>query len=160
MNNKENITSVTEEISKLNEKLRKNMKSQITLPNGKTLKVGSKLLAEVVGIVNDFVFYTKIGHCVSTINVLDISEFEEYKEKSNYMVKYVIDDGYDQFNHVCIISAEDESSAYNIFRDEMKKTLTGERFVVDKYTEITKCEDDVILYNSRTSYKWKKKSIY
>lgn len=69
-----------------------------------------------------------------------------------WKVKYYIDDGYAVHRATCVIHADSEEKAHEILHNEVGKKLStsskGNKIIVDKYTNITKCEDDVILYNS------------
>ena len=65
-----------------------------------------------------------------------------------WKVKYIIDDGYAWHNCVCIIKAESKEIALDILHTEIGLKLKGERVILDRYTEITECENDVILYDS------------
>lgn len=64
-----------------------------------------------------------------------------------WQINYVIDDGYDWHNKVCIIRADSKEKALEILNTEIGSKLKGERMILDKYTEITECDNDVILYN-------------
>lgn len=64
-----------------------------------------------------------------------------------WKVNYIIDDGYDWHKRVCIINANSKEKAFEIFRTEICAKLKGERFILDKYTEITECKNNVILYD-------------
>lgn len=65
-----------------------------------------------------------------------------------WKVNYIIDDGYDWHKQVCIIKAESKEIALEILHTEVGLKLKGERVILSKYTEITECDNDVILYNS------------
>lgn len=64
-----------------------------------------------------------------------------------WKINYVVDDGYTWHKKVCIVKAGSKERALEILYEEISKKLKGERIILSKYTEITKCENDVILYN-------------
>ena len=69
-----------------------------------------------------------------------------------WKVNYIIDDGYAWHKQVCIIAAENGHKANEIFHNEVKNKLSekynGNRIVLDEYTVITKCDNNIVLYNS------------
>jgi hypothetical protein len=153
MNEKETMKKLPKMVSELNGDLTKNMvKGYFPLPYGKRMNVG---------IIEDMTVYVKTdssGYIPLVICANPVTE--PVKEKNNYMVKFVIDDGYAQHNEMCIISAEDEKSAHLILLDKVVTSLSNGRYIVDKYTEITKCKDDIVIYDSTAACPWKKKSVY
>lgn len=64
-----------------------------------------------------------------------------------WKINYIVDTGYDWEHYVCIIKAESKEKALYILNFEIGLKLKGERMILDKYTEITECDNDVILYN-------------
>jgi len=64
-----------------------------------------------------------------------------------WKIKYIVDDGYTWHRKICIINAENEQKALNILDYRIGLKLKGERMILDEFTEITKCDNDVILYN-------------
>ena len=62
-------------------------------------------------------------------------------------VNYIIDDGYEYHKKVCIIKADSEEKALEILHTNIGSKLKGERHIVDKYINITKCENEIILYD-------------
>lgn len=65
-----------------------------------------------------------------------------------WKINYIIDDGYAWHRQICIIKAESKETALEILHTEVGLKLKGDRCILDKYTEITECDNDVILYNS------------
>ena len=63
-----------------------------------------------------------------------------------WKINYIIDDGYYWHKKVCIVKADSEEKALEILHTEIGSKLMGEKIILDKYTEITEC-DDTILYN-------------
>lgn len=64
-----------------------------------------------------------------------------------WKINYIIDDGYAWHRRVCIIVADSKEKALEILNTEIGSKLTGERIMLDKYTEITECDNNVILYD-------------
>lgn len=64
-----------------------------------------------------------------------------------WIVNYIIDDGYDSIKKVSIIKADSELDALEILRNRIGNNLTDDYFIVSKYIEITKCEDEELLYD-------------
>jgi len=64
-----------------------------------------------------------------------------------WKINYIIDDGYDWYKRVCIIKADSKEKALELLNAEIGSKLKGERMILNKYTEIAKCDNDVILYN-------------
>ena len=69
-----------------------------------------------------------------------------------WKVRYVIDDGYTWHGATCVIQADSKEEAHEILLNEIGKKLgknsKGNKIILDEHTEITKCENNVILYNS------------
>lgn len=66
-----------------------------------------------------------------------------------WKVNYIVDDGYDWYKRVCIINADSKEKAFEVLHAEIGSKLIGERFILDKYTEVIECENDKILYDGR-----------
>lgn len=64
-----------------------------------------------------------------------------------WKINYIIDDGYDWHKKVCVVKADSKEKALEILDVEIGSKLKGERMILDKYTEITECDDNVVLYN-------------
>lgn len=64
-----------------------------------------------------------------------------------WKVFYIIDTGYDWDKKVCIIKADSKEKALEILHSEIGMKLKGEKMILDRYTEIIECDNDVILYN-------------
>ena len=64
-----------------------------------------------------------------------------------WKINYIIDDGYDWYKRVCIVKADNKEKALEILYTEIGSKLKGERTILPKYTEITECDNDIILYN-------------
>ena len=64
-----------------------------------------------------------------------------------WKINYIIDDGYAWHRRVCIITADSKEKALEVLNTEIGSKLTGERIMLDKYTEITECDNNVILYD-------------
>lgn len=64
-----------------------------------------------------------------------------------WKINYIIDDGYARIKRVCIIKAGSKEKALEILHSEICSKLRGEDMILDKYTEITECDNDVILYD-------------
>ena len=66
-----------------------------------------------------------------------------------WKINYAIDDGYAVHTRVCIINAKSNERASKVFNERIKSRLKGNEFVNDKYTRITPCDDDVLIYDAR-----------
>lgn len=64
-----------------------------------------------------------------------------------WKINYIIDNGYDWYKKVCIIKADSKEEALKILNTEIGSKLKGDRMILDKYTEITECDNNVIIYN-------------
>jgi hypothetical protein len=64
-----------------------------------------------------------------------------------WKINYIIDDCYDWYKRVCIIKADSKEKALELLNTEIGSKLKGERMILCEYTEITECDNDVILYN-------------
>lgn len=64
-----------------------------------------------------------------------------------WKINYVIDDGYAWHRKVCIIKADSKNKALELLNTEIGSKLKGERMILDEYTEITECDNGVVLYN-------------
>lgn len=63
-----------------------------------------------------------------------------------YEINYVVFNGYACRNKVCIIRAENEGMAEDLFNKHIKSKCIGQK-VIDKYTVIKPCKDDVIIFD-------------
>ena len=70
------------------------------------------------------------------------------KEIYPWRINYIVDESYGWVTRMCIIEATDETSAMKIFKDrvipKLKQSTVGT--VLDEFTSIKKCGDNVILY--------------
>ena len=53
-----------------------------------------------------------------------------------WKIKFVIDNGYEQTNHICIVSADGKLEAKLAFVEWINSVLRGEEFVVANKTEM------------------------
>lgn len=65
-----------------------------------------------------------------------------------YKINYIVDDGYDWNNRICVIDADTKEKALEVLHTEIGSQLKGERIILDQYTEITECKN-TILYDGR-----------
>ena len=66
-----------------------------------------------------------------------------------WRIKYVLDDGFDWYKKICIINADDKEEVFEIFNNEINSKLKGGQVILNKYTEIIKCENNTILYDGQ-----------
>lgn len=64
-----------------------------------------------------------------------------------WKINYAIDDGYAVHCRVCIINETSKERAIKAFDTRIKSNLRGERFIIDEYTQITLCDNDILLYD-------------
>ena len=66
-----------------------------------------------------------------------------------WRIDYVVDDGYAHHKRICIINEESKEKALKAFDVIINSSLKGERFICDKYTKITLCDDRLVYDGSR-----------
>lgn len=64
-----------------------------------------------------------------------------------WKINYVVDDGHSIHCRVCIINEKSKERAIKVFNTQIKEVLKGERFVRDEFTEVTLCDNDVLIYD-------------
>lgn len=64
-----------------------------------------------------------------------------------WKVSYVLDDGYDRYNRLCIIKADSKDEANSIFNAEIRSQLKGESYIIGDYTKFEECNDNTIIYD-------------
>lgn len=64
-----------------------------------------------------------------------------------WKINYVIDDGYAIHSRVCIINEKSKERALKVFNTQIESNLKGNQTVRDKYTQITLCDSDVLIYD-------------
>ena len=64
-----------------------------------------------------------------------------------WKINYAIDDGYAIHSRVCIINEISKGRALKVFNTQIKSNLNGNQIVCGKYTQITLCDNDVLIYD-------------
>lgn len=64
-----------------------------------------------------------------------------------WKINYVVDDGYAAHCRICIINEKSKEKAIKVFDTQIKSKLKGERIIRDEQTQITLCDNDILLYD-------------